>query len=122
MSGGGGDIKVMEKKGRRFSQSREWKKEHTERMRMMSLLSPLFSSLLSPRRAVYLVRHKETRKRFAMKKVNKHRMVMKKQVQQVYYERDILSFAENPFVVGLWCTFQTKVSFNKLLCLNLVLV
>ncbi len=60
-------------------------------------------------RAVYLVRHKETRKRFAMKKVSKHRMVMKKQVQQVFYERDILSFAENPFVVGLWCTFQTKV-------------
>ena len=46
-----------------------------------------------------------------MKKVNKQRMVMKKQVQQVYNERDILSFAENPFVVGLWCTFQTKVSF-----------
>lgn len=44
-----------------------------------------------------------------MKKVNKHRMVMKKQVQQVFYERDILTFAENPFVVGLWCTFQTKV-------------
>ena len=60
-------------------------------------------------RAVYLVRHKETRKRFAMKKVSKHRMVMKKQVQQVFYERDILSFADNPFVVGLWCTFQTKV-------------
>ena len=34
---------------------------------------------------------------------------MKKQVQQVFYERDILTFAENPFVVGLWCTFQTKV-------------
>ena len=44
-----------------------------------------------------------------MKKVSKHRMVMKKQVQQVFYERDILTFAENPFVVGLWCTFQTKV-------------
>ena len=63
---------------------------------------------VSPR-AVYLVRHKDMNKRFAMKKVSKHRMVMKKQVQQAYYERDILSFAENPFVVGLWCTFQTKV-------------
>ncbi|CAI7999164.1 Microtubule-associated serine/threonine-protein kinase 1 [Geodia barretti] len=58
--------------------------------------------------AVYLVRHKATRKRFAMKKISKHRMVMKKQVEQVFYERDILTFAENPFVVGLWCTFQTK--------------
>ena len=44
-----------------------------------------------------------------MKKVSKHRMVMKKQVQQVFFERDILAFAENPFVVGLWCTFQSKV-------------
>ena len=59
--------------------------------------------------AVYLVRHKDTRKRFAMKKISKHRMVMKKQVEQVFYERDILTFSENPFVVGLWCTFQTKV-------------
>lgn len=58
--------------------------------------------------AVYLVRHKDTRKRFAMKKISKHRMFMKKQVEQVFYERDILTFAENPFVVGLWCTFQTK--------------
>ena len=64
--------------------------------------------LLTPS-AVYLVRHKDTRKRFAMKKVSKHRMVMKKQVQQVFFERDILAFSENPFVVGLWCTFQTKV-------------
>ena len=62
-----------------------------------------------PYSAVYLVRHRETRKRFAMKKVSKHRMVMKKQVQQVFFERDILAFAENPFVVGLWCTFQSKV-------------
>lgn len=36
---------------------------------------------------------------------------MKKQVEQVFTERDILTFAENPFVVGLWCTFQTKVSY-----------
>lgn len=62
-------------------------------------------------RAVYLVRHKQTRKRFAMKKVSKKRMIMKKQVEQVFTERDILTFAENPFVVGLWCTFQTKVSY-----------
>jgi microtubule-associated serine/threonine kinase len=48
-----------------------------------------------------------------MKKVSKHRMVMKKQVQQVFFERDILTFAENPFVVGLWCTFQTKVSLTR---------
>ena len=69
-----------------------------------------------PSSAVYLVRHKDTRKRFAMKKISKHRMVMKKQVEQVFYERDILTFAENPFVVGLWCTFQTKVYIVHVWC------
>ena len=29
-------------------------------------------------------------------------------VQQVFAERDILTFAENPFVVGMWCSFETK--------------
>ena len=77
----------------------------TDTLSLSLSLSP-FLSLFS---AVYLVRHKDTHQRFAMKKVSKHRMVMKKQVQQVFYERDILTFAENPFVVGLWCTFQTKV-------------
>ena len=42
-----------------------------------SLPCPISLSVSS---AVYLVRHKETRKRFAMKKVSKHRMLMKKQV------------------------------------------
>ena len=32
------------------------------------------------------------------------------QIQQVFNERDILTWNDqNPFVVGLWCTFQTKV-------------
>ena len=79
------------------------------------LLPPSFSIPLSS--AVYLVRHKATRKRFAMKKISKHRMVMKKQVEQVFYERDILTFAENPFVVGLWCTFQTKVCMYGVWCM-----
>lgn len=30
------------------------------------------------------------------------------QVEQVFAERDILTFAENPFVVGMWCSFETK--------------
>lgn len=29
-------------------------------------------------------------------------------VQQVFAERDILTFTENPFVVGMWCSFETK--------------
>ena len=31
------------------------------------------------------------------------------QVDQIYAERDILTFADNPFVVSIFCTFQTKV-------------
>ncbi|XP_023214084.1 microtubule-associated serine/threonine-protein kinase 3-like [Centruroides sculpturatus] len=58
--------------------------------------------------AVYLVRHKETRQRFAMKKINKHNLVLRNQVEQVFAERDILSFTDNPFVVSMLCSFETK--------------
>ncbi|OQV13648.1 Microtubule-associated serine/threonine-protein kinase 1 [Hypsibius exemplaris] len=63
--------------------------------------------------AVYLVRNKETRQRFAMKKINKANLVLRNQVEQVFAERDILSFSDNPFVVGMFCSFETK----KHLCL-----
>lgn len=33
--------------------------------------------------AVYLVRHRETRERFAMKKMNKQTLIMRNQVEQV---------------------------------------
>jgi len=59
--------------------------------------------------SVYLVRHKQTKMRFAMKRLSKQRMIMKKQVQNIFQERDVLTVAENPFVVGLWCSFQTEV-------------
>lgn len=58
--------------------------------------------------AVYLVRHKETRQRYAMKKINKHNLVLRNQVEQVFAERDILSFTDNPFVVSMLCSFETK--------------
>lgn len=58
---------------------------------------------------MYLVRHKQTKMRFAMKRLSKQRMIMKKQVQNIFQERDVLTVAENPFVVGLWCSFQTEV-------------
>ncbi|CAJ0966656.1 unnamed protein product [Ranitomeya imitator] len=63
---------------------------------------------LRNRRAVYLVRHKETRQRFAMKKINKQNLVLRNQIQQAFVERDILTFAENPFVVSMYCSFETK--------------
>ncbi|XP_060702481.1 microtubule-associated serine/threonine-protein kinase 3 [Hemiscyllium ocellatum] len=58
--------------------------------------------------AVYLVRHIETRQRFAMKKVNKHNLILRNQIQQMFVERDILTFAENPFVVSMYCSFETR--------------
>ncbi|XP_076354933.1 microtubule-associated serine/threonine-protein kinase 3-like isoform X3 [Tachypleus tridentatus] len=58
--------------------------------------------------AVYLVRHKESRERFAMKKINKQNLVLRNQVEQAFAERDIMSFTDNPFVVGMFCTFETK--------------
>ncbi|XP_027708903.1 microtubule-associated serine/threonine-protein kinase 3 isoform X3 [Vombatus ursinus] len=58
--------------------------------------------------AVYLVRHRETRQRFAIKKINKQNLVLRNQIQQVFVERDILTFAENPFVVSMFCSFETR--------------
>ena len=63
--------------------------------------------------AVYLVRHIESRQRFAMKKINKQNLVLRNQVEQVFAERDIMSFTDNPFVVSMFCSFETK----RYLCL-----
>lgn len=57
---------------------------------------------------MYLVRHRETRQRFALKKINKQNLILRNQIQQVFVERDILTFAENPFVVSMFCSFETK--------------
>ncbi|XP_050725655.1 microtubule-associated serine/threonine-protein kinase 3-like isoform X6 [Eriocheir sinensis] len=63
--------------------------------------------------AVYLVRHKVNKERFAMKKISKHNLMLRNQVEQVFNERDIMSFTDNPFVVSMICSFETK----KHLCL-----
>uniref|UniRef100_A0A3Q1B1R7 non-specific serine/threonine protein kinase n=1 Tax=Amphiprion ocellaris TaxID=80972 RepID=A0A3Q1B1R7_AMPOC len=65
-------------------------------------------TLCSFPRAVYLVRHKETKQRFAMKKINKQNLMLRNQIQQAFVERDILTFAENPFVVSMYCSFETR--------------
>jgi microtubule-associated serine/threonine kinase len=64
--------------------------------------------------AVYLVRHRENRQRYAMKKINKHNLMLRNQVEQVFAERDIMSFTDNPFVVSMYCSFETKVIWNIL--------
>ncbi|XP_065569357.1 microtubule-associated serine/threonine-protein kinase 3-like isoform X4 [Artemia franciscana] len=58
--------------------------------------------------AVYLVRHKESKQRFALKKINKVNLSLRNQREQVFAERDILCFTDNPFVVSLICAFETK--------------
>uniref|UniRef100_A0A1B6MUK8 non-specific serine/threonine protein kinase n=1 Tax=Graphocephala atropunctata TaxID=36148 RepID=A0A1B6MUK8_9HEMI len=63
--------------------------------------------------AVYLVRHKESRQRFALKKIIKNNLMLRNQIEQVFAERDIMSFTDNPFVVSMYCSFETK----KHLCL-----
>lgn len=64
--------------------------------------------------AVYLVKEKSTRQRFAMKKINKNNLMLRNQVEQVFAERDIMSFTDNPFVVSMYCSFETKVSYCRL--------
>jgi len=63
--------------------------------------------------AVHLVRHRQTQERYAMKKISKTHLILRNQVEQAFVERDIMTFTDNPFVVALICTFETK----KHLCL-----
>jgi microtubule-associated serine/threonine kinase len=63
--------------------------------------------------SVYLVKHKQSRQRLALKKINKTNLMLRNQVEQVFVERDILSFTDNPFVVTMYASFETK----KHLCL-----
>jgi len=65
-------------------------------------------------RSVYLIRHKETRHLFAMKRLLKHHLILRNQVEQVFAERDILTFSDNPFVVSFYCSFVTKVCNSTL--------
>ncbi|MEQ2215627.1 hypothetical protein XENOCAPTIV_003488 [Xenoophorus captivus] len=43
-----------------------------------------------------------------MKKINRQNLVLRNQIQQAFVERDILTFAENPFVVSMFCSFETR--------------
>ncbi|CAF4276585.1 unnamed protein product [Rotaria sp. Silwood2] len=58
--------------------------------------------------AVHLVKNRQTQERYAMKKVSKTNLILRNQVEQVFVERDIMTFTDNPFVVALICTFETK--------------
>jgi microtubule-associated serine/threonine kinase len=58
--------------------------------------------------AVHLVKHRQTLERYAMKKISKTHLMLRNQIEQVFVERDIMTFTDNPFVVALICTFETK--------------
>jgi serine/threonine kinase 38 len=57
---------------------------------------------------VRVVRHKATGEILAMKKMNKNEMIYKNQVQHVRAEKDILSLAQNPWIVDLKYSFQDE--------------
>lgn len=57
---------------------------------------------------MYLVKHRESRQRFAMKRITKSSLQLRNQVQRAFLERDIMTFTENPFVVSMYCAFETQ--------------
>lgn len=58
--------------------------------------------------AVHLVKHRRTHERHAIKKISKIDLIHRNQIEQVFLERDIMTLTNNPFVVSLFCTFETK--------------
>ena len=58
--------------------------------------------------AVHLVKHRQNHERYAVKKISKTNLILRNQVEQAFVERDIMTFTDNPFVVALFCTFETK--------------
>ncbi|XP_077127954.1 microtubule-associated serine/threonine-protein kinase 4-like [Ranitomeya variabilis] len=58
--------------------------------------------------AVHLVRHKGTKKVFAMKKQARSNLHDPFLLKKAYVERDIAIFSDCPFVVSTFCSFPTK--------------
>jgi len=57
---------------------------------------------------VYLVRHKETNKIYAMKVVYKVRVVKSNLMKYILTEKNVLARTNHPFIVRLLSSFQTK--------------
>ncbi|XP_073523001.1 microtubule-associated serine/threonine-protein kinase 3-like [Phyllobates terribilis] len=57
--------------------------------------------------AVHLVRQKDSKQLYAMKKIDKQKLKNPKKLERTFVERDILSFIECPFVVSMLCSFTT---------------
>ncbi|XP_069829269.1 rho-associated protein kinase 2 isoform X2 [Dendropsophus ebraccatus] len=57
---------------------------------------------------VQLVRHKSTQKVYAMKLLSKFEMIKRSDSAFFWEERDIMAFANSPWVVQLYCAFQDE--------------
>uniref|UniRef100_A0A3B5M8H2 Protein kinase domain-containing protein n=1 Tax=Xiphophorus couchianus TaxID=32473 RepID=A0A3B5M8H2_9TELE len=57
---------------------------------------------------VQLVRHKPSRKVYAMKLLSKFEMIKRSDSAFFWEERDIMAFANSPWVVQLCCAFQDE--------------
>ena len=60
---------------------------------------------------IYLVRHRDSNEKYALKEILQHDLVERNQLAQAYVERDVMSFIENPFIVSMYCTFETASHF-----------
>ncbi|XP_073516019.1 microtubule-associated serine/threonine-protein kinase 3-like [Phyllobates terribilis] len=58
--------------------------------------------------SIYLANHKDSHQVFAMKKMDKWKLNTPKKVEWAFQERDILTFADCPFVVSMLCSFPTR--------------
>ncbi|XP_053192708.1 microtubule-associated serine/threonine-protein kinase 3-like [Scomber japonicus] len=58
--------------------------------------------------SVNLVRHRATRKAFAMKIINWRNLKREQDIRQVLVERAILSYTENEYIVSMFCAFETN--------------
>ncbi len=59
--------------------------------------------------AVFLARHIKSNEQVAIKVLRKKDVIAKNLMSQVQNERDIMQFAQNPFLVNLLCSFSSKV-------------
>jgi microtubule-associated serine/threonine kinase len=58
---------------------------------------------------VYLARHIASNEQVAIKMLKKKDVLAKNLISQVMHERDIMHFAQNPFLINLICSFSSKV-------------
>lgn len=67
---------------------------------------------------VWLVKHKETANHYALKELNKRKILTKNQTKNVLREKDILATIEHPFILGEVSSFQDET--NLYILTNLV--